>query len=84
MSTTPAAGPKAKVPIRIGMSAGSYSRKGTIGSMGRCISATRTMDTATSMAILASLEFLVCVFILIPFCGFDAAAGLLVLVNSVS
>jgi hypothetical protein len=51
---SPAAGPNANVPKRMGMSAGSYSRNGTIGSMGRWMIATSTMEIATSIAILAS------------------------------
>ena len=62
--TLKARGPKAKVPIRIGISAGSYSRNATAGKIGNLIKATSTIEIATSMAILANFVVFDCVFVI--------------------
>lgn len=58
--TMPGMGPRTNEPIRMGISAGSYSRKGAAGMSGRCIVDTSTIESAVSIAITA---FLITVFL---------------------
>ena len=51
VSSSPASGPYAKAQMRIGISAGSYSRNAAAGISGKCITATSTMEIAPSIAI---------------------------------
>ena len=51
----PATGPKAKAAIRMGTSAGSYSRKDTTGIRGTWTAHTSTTEMAASMASTTSL-----------------------------
>ena len=61
MSVTmnPAAGPNAKPQIRMGISAGSYSRNATAGKIGKWISATKQTESAVRIAIVVSLRVFV-------------------------
>lgn len=50
--------PNKNVPIRMGMSAGSYFIKGTAGNSGKLMSKTKTMDKAMSIAMPVSIRVL--------------------------
>ena len=62
VSSSPAAGPKAKVPSRMGTSAGSYSRNDAAGMSGKWTMATRTTEIAARMPSFAMVLVFVLTF----------------------
>ena len=62
VSSSPAAGPKAKVPSRMGISAGSYSRNEAAGMSGKWTMATRTTEIAARMPSFAMVLVFVLTF----------------------
>lgn len=52
---TPPIGPKRKLPMRIGISAGSYFINGIAGKIGKLINITKIKDKATSIAIFVNI-----------------------------
>ena len=63
VTAMPATGPNANVPMKIGISAGSYYKKPTAGKMGKWISVTSRMEIAANTA----REVIVFVLIFIMF-----------------
>ena len=64
VNNRPETGPKRNVPMKMGMSAGSYSIQGALGKSGKWTIEIRTIESAASIAIVVS--FLVDVFMLVP------------------